>query len=57
MKRLALLLTFVLIATPATAANWELAQGPSSVKFEVKHLVFATVSGKFKKFEGSEHLL
>lgn len=37
----------------ATATKWVIDPAHSVVEFKVKHLVISTVTGKFKKFEGS----
>ena len=42
-----------LISTSAFAeTTWQVAPGPSSVKFKVQHMMFSQVEGKFKKIEG-----
>lgn len=39
---------------PAQAQiQWKIKPGPSSLNFEVKHLLFSKVDGKFKQFEGT----
>jgi polyisoprenoid-binding protein YceI len=40
-------------ATAAVATKWNLDTTHSEVQFKVKHLVIATVTGFFKKFNGS----
>ncbi len=43
------------LCTPAGAADWRLARGPSSVSFTIGHLVLTEVSGRFTRFSGSAH--
>ena len=40
-------------ATTATKTKWALDAAHSEVHFKVKHLVISTVTGTFKKFDGS----
>jgi polyisoprenoid-binding protein YceI len=40
-------------ATVLPATSWQVAGGPSKVTFEVSHLVFSEVSGRFRSFTGS----
>ena len=36
-----------------TATKWKIDASHSEVEFKVKHLVFTTVTGKFRRFAGS----
>jgi polyisoprenoid-binding protein YceI len=50
------LLAFTLAATSLAAASWQVARGPSAVSFEVSHLIFSEVEGRFTRFSGSVDL-
>ena len=54
MKKTTLIIIFLIILVDPLWAqtSWEIAQGPSSIKFKVNHLIFTTVEGKFKDFNG-----
>ena len=54
MKNAILTLSILVLWSPwaAAATTWEVAPGPSSVKFKVQHMIFSEVEGRFKKIEG-----
>ncbi len=55
MKKFILSLVLIgIYSLPVQAqTQWKIKPGPSSLNFEVKHLLFSKIGGKFKHFEGS----
>ena len=43
---------FLITSSPAFSASYKLDTSHTNVIFKIKHLVFATVTGRFDKFEG-----
>lgn len=48
-----LLMLGIMIPAMASANNWEIDPTHTNVNFEVDHLAFSTVKGRFDKFQGS----
>lgn len=53
MNRLGLLVIISLASNLSWAADYKLDESHTSIGFKVKHLVIATVSGRFNKFSGT----